>query len=72
MQMQNLMIAAIQNIRKLLRYIGGAGTAKAVQDAINVAILNFIRQDLFINWQISFQVSKETFFHADSIENFEF
>ena len=46
-KIQNLMIASIQNLRKLLRYVGESGSAKAVQEGIN-AIFNFIHQNLFI------------------------
>jgi transposase len=34
MQMQNLLIATIQNLRKLLRYIGGPDVTQVVQDTI--------------------------------------
>lgn len=57
-KMQNLMIATIQNLRKLLRYIGGSGSAQAVQDAINVAILNFIHHNLCINRLADYQASE--------------
>lgn len=50
-RIQNLMIAAIQNLRKLLRYTGESETAKAVQYGVN-AVFNFIHQELFVNWLV--------------------
>ncbi len=39
MQMQNLMIAAIQNLRKLLRHLGNGGLP-AVKQAQNAAMID--------------------------------
>jgi len=41
MQMQNLMIAAMQNLRKLLRHLGNGGLP-AVKQAQNIAMFDFI------------------------------
>jgi len=55
-QIQNLMIASIQNMRKLLRCICNPRTSAIAQEIINAT--SFIRRNLFINWLIGCQVSK--------------
>ena len=55
-QIQNLIIASIQNMRKLLRCICNPRTSAITQEIINAT--SFIHRNLFVNWLIGCQVSK--------------
>jgi transposase len=54
-QIQNLVIAAVQNLRKLLRYIGKSSTAIAAATAKNLLFVRDYRLILLLKLQIGFE-----------------